>query len=759
MRIQLTVVLISLPVLIGAQPIEFLSIGAKDFAVLPSLPQAPTHQTTFQAHFAEALGADALTVTAMTDQDDGTAEFPIEANLQSQIGRITEGRLATDRRIVVFSGYANAQAGALFLMGADSKVEAPAAGLDLQGFMTGAAASLGKELLILDLVPAPGVDPEALSMAATRTVDAGKVPALVIVWKAPPDRASWDAVLAASGDAFVGGDLMFGGNGDGSVDAAEWARSTTGRLKALAVAELSSVSASGAESDFALVPSRLGELGAQRAELQGLLKQAEELGSGLDSKAAADILVKVEEQLVKGDSRELLRLAPLLATELADLKTRVDRVALLGEARRAVDEAMTLASFFEVGASDPSGFASANALLQSARALDGQPGQSEAAANALRVAGDRLALTTLAVARGRLKADLAPLEKGEWQVYAPQTAAKVFGLIEQASQKSPLEEVRAHREAIELVPAMKTEGFEGLMAMARPAMTPEEFATAEVYLATAAAIAPENTEPRLLLSTGRATLKFQPGQSVAGPAGMTFVYVPHGRFMMGSPASETGRDADEVQRSVTLSRGFFLTTTEITNAQWRAVMGDRLPSSTEGLRSDQHPVVGVTHDDCVAFCDALQKLTPGRIYRLPTEAEWEYACRAGSITAFSNDRTSLTPLEAAFYDPSTNLESAAVVATSGAPNKWGLHDMHGNVWEWCADWSAPYDLTVVVDPKGPESRPGSIDSSAKVARGGSWFDGPEMARSANRGEFIPVVGNAMIGFRVALDPDFATLNP
>jgi formylglycine-generating enzyme required for sulfatase activity len=222
------------------------------------------------------------------------------------------------------------------------------------------------------------------------------------------------------------------------------------------------------------------------------------------------------------------------------------------------------------------------------------------------------------------------------------------------------------------------------------------------------------------------------------PGGVTLklVRIPAGTFMMGSPVSEAGREGDEVQHEVTITKPFYMGIYEVTQAQWKAVMGTN-PSVVQG---DGLPVENMIWDDALEFCRKLSART-GRKVRLPTEAEWEYACRAGTATAFNIGETIST--DRANYGG--NPKKTTLVGSFG-PNAWGLHDMHGNVWEWCSDWYGEYPPGPVSDPIGPGN------GSNRILRGGTWFDNPGNCRSANRHK-----GNSgprkdySDGFRVALD--------
>jgi len=238
------------------------------------------------------------------------------------------------------------------------------------------------------------------------------------------------------------------------------------------------------------------------------------------------------------------------------------------------------------------------------------------------------------------------------------------------------------------------------------------------------------------------------GDAVTNSIGMKLVYIPAGSFMMGSPSTEEGRLRREgPQHQVRISEGFWMGQTEVTQGQYKSVMNAQPWSGKSGVQEDaNNPAVYVRWDDAVEFCRKLSQ-QEGKTYRLPTEAEWEYACRAGTTTRFSFGDSDSSLGDYAWcgsnaYDVD---EKYAHSVGQKRPNPWGLYDMHGNVWEWCNDWYAEgyNDESPRNDPTGPDM--GSI----RVCRGGSWLDVPRVCRSAFRHCNGPPWRGYNLGFRVA----------
>lgn len=267
---------------------------------------------------------------------------------------------------------------------------------------------------------------------------------------------------------------------------------------------------------------------------------------------------------------------------------------------------------------------------------------------------------------------------------------------------------------------------------------------------------------------------------------MRFTWCPPGTFLMGSPPEEVGRYDDEVQHRVMLTKGFYLGVHPVTQAQWRAVMG----SNPSWFKGDNLPVENVSWYDCQAFCKKL-----GGLVRLPTEAEWEYACRAGTTTVYHTGDDEEALSRAGWYYTNSGGQTRPVGELT--PNAWGLYDMHGNVWEWCADWHDEYSKEEVAKgPCGPFA--GSVEfyaaargtsslSSAalpaasasrlgltatagcvsvstrtdpvgpatgtrRVLRGGSWYYLARGSRAASRDSSAPADRNSFYGLRVAVLP-------
>ena len=268
----------------------------------------------------------------------------------------------------------------------------------------------------------------------------------------------------------------------------------------------------------------------------------------------------------------------------------------------------------------------------------------------------------------------------------------------------------------------------------------------------------------------------------ANSIGMKLRLIPKGTFTMGSPASEKGRSDHERPHEVTISRGFYMGVYEVTQEEYQKVMGTNPSYFQDGkdarfkkLDTSKHPVEEVTWTDANAFCSRLSELPEekkaGRVYRLPTESEWEYACRSGSQAAYEFGENEGSLRDAAWFGNNSGKNELDTddlkekrediggytlslmanycrtqIVGMKKPNAWGLYDMHGNVREWCLDGFTFYPYDAVTDPIGSEK------NEARVVRGGSYFDQANRCRSAYREGNSPTTRINTIGFRVALIP-------
>ncbi|MBN2283519.1 MAG: formylglycine-generating enzyme family protein [Deltaproteobacteria bacterium] len=235
--------------------------------------------------------------------------------------------------------------------------------------------------------------------------------------------------------------------------------------------------------------------------------------------------------------------------------------------------------------------------------------------------------------------------------------------------------------------------------------------------------------------------------SFINSVGMSFTLIKAGTFTMGSSLKEPGRTAAETSHTVRLTRPFYLQTTEVTQGQWKAVMG-RNPSYFKRC-GDECPVEQVSWNDTILFIEKLNEMEDTGRYRLPTEAEWEYACRARVRKTFYTgpcidtgqaNFNGLYPLEGC---PAGDYRNTSIPCGSYEPNPWGLYDMCGNVWEWCEDWYGDHPGDVQSDPEGAD------DGTQRVVKGGAWNSMGRQIRPASRMGVPPAGFTNYIGFRVA----------
>jgi formylglycine-generating enzyme required for sulfatase activity len=268
--------------------------------------------------------------------------------------------------------------------------------------------------------------------------------------------------------------------------------------------------------------------------------------------------------------------------------------------------------------------------------------------------------------------------------------------------------------------------------------------------------------------------KAHPDRSMTNSIGMKLVRIPPGEFLMGSPETEEGRYDNEKQHKVTLTRGFMMAATPVTQGQWKAIVGSTVAEQRDKANknfnfilvgeADDLPMYYVSWDEANEFCQKLSA-KEGRKYRLPTEAEWEYACRAGATGAYGgsgvldemgwyadnsgDERINSTDIwendKASYGKRVEDNHCHPHSVGQKKRNAFGLYDMHGNVGQWCSDYSGDYPAGAVTDPAGLEQ------GSSRVLRGGAWNGLPRVCRCANRNWFAPDSRYHGVGFRVCLD--------
>jgi formylglycine-generating enzyme required for sulfatase activity len=308
----------------------------------------------------------------------------------------------------------------------------------------------------------------------------------------------------------------------------------------------------------------------------------------------------------------------------------------------------------------------------------------------------------------------------------------------------------------ETVLELDSDNAEGLRMQAAAKAAMEKAAAEKVAAENAAAenaAAAEKVAAENAAAVERAAILA--GALITNTIGMTLNKIPAGTFMMGSPGSETGRGDDETQHEVTISKAFYMQTTEVTRGQWTAVMGTEpwkgvVPFLGNVKKGTNYPACYVSREDAVAYCKKLSE-KEGKTYRLPTEAEWEYACRAGTETAWSFGDDEKVLGDYAWYDKNAKDigEGYAHQVGRKKPNAFGLYDMHGNVSEWCHDYYGEdyYKQSSEKDPTGLSS------GSSRVLRGGTWRLNSGFTRSAFRYRFGADTRNFSNGFRLVRELD------
>ena len=347
--------------------------------------------------------------------------------------------------------------------------------------------------------------------------------------------------------------------------------------------------------------------------------------------------------------------------------------------------------------------------------------------------------------------------------------------VEQALEEEPVERLASALDGLSLLENVEREIYE-VLAKPRRTAGPQAVTSldsASSYVrdtnerqssGTTAHAESEQRETEVAPVLKKAEIERTAGETqivdLGGGVRLELVWCPPGTFTMGSPRNEQGRNEDEVPHEVTLSKGFWMGKHEVTQAQqWKALTGwDTSCFKRKNLfgfggdTKPSHPVESVSWHDCQTFIQKLNARVSGGGFRLPTEAEWEYACRAGTTTAFHYgndfDATMANFNGGGPYGNGGKGEYRRTTMPVGSfqPNAWGLYDMHGNVWEWCQDWYGDYPTGSVTDPTGPYS------GSFRVLRGGSWLFFDRFCRSANRYRFDPGLRYINVGLRLARDP-------
>lgn len=241
----------------------------------------------------------------------------------------------------------------------------------------------------------------------------------------------------------------------------------------------------------------------------------------------------------------------------------------------------------------------------------------------------------------------------------------------------------------------------------------------------------------------------EPAKEITNSLGMKLLLIPKGTFTMGSPAAEKERFDNEFEHRVTIGHDYYLGVHEVTQAQYQMVLGEnpsRFQGDTVEGDTSSHPVESVSWDDAVEFCRRFsarpEERSAGRVYRLPTEAEWEYACRAGNAAAFCFGDEEAGVGEHGWSAENSQHQTHPIAQKK--PNRWGLYDMHGNVWEWCSDRFGDYPKGAVTDPHGAAK---GID---RVVRGGCWVNLAMDCRSASRRRYAPTLRDGYFGLRLAM---------
>lgn len=743
-----------------------LLVGFKDFASFGSLPAAVEDMGAATAGIGAAAQLRKADLITMSDSDDGTPLFPIAANLRGRVTDLAQRVTPEDRLLFFLSGRVHVGAGKAYLVPADGDPLDPSTLMSLRLVGETLANSPAKtRLMFLSIWDAKA---EELAEPLQKAMEGLDVTLIAAVSPAR-EAASGAAKTRLSTFLFLealkgGGDAAFAGNQDGVISLHELAvgvqKATAAQVESKPETALRVVLA----NESAKHPFLLAEAVASVTEVGALWKKVNDLEKhpGVAELFAKAVPVHKEAQefLTKGYFTAAVGKFDQLKGH-CDALLKADRIRKTALRLKAeVAEAAKKAEQLDATEGAPMLYAAALADMQKGTPLHAA-NRFDEAVTAWTNAKSNFLKACYQTVKQRLDDRIDAKDREALDAYGGQEWIKVAITLTDADRHAAEGDYGAavdpYVQALKAVEIAAPKTAAKLFETARRFDSPDKYSTALVFIDQLQRIVPGHAESLALRDRIRANYRFKPGQTITNGHKIPFVYVPAGEFVMGSPEGEVGRDADEVQHKVRISKGFFLAVTEITHGQWTAVMGKDYvppqgvhPSDRDAkFTGDEFPKSTVTWREAILFCEKLQEQQPGIGYRLPTEAEWEYACRAGAQSPFNNGKAFITSVEANVFDPVAEQEGPRAVMSMKGTNKWGVRNMHGNLWEWCADWYAPYRTDgVQVDPQGPKKGVG--DPPKRVVRGGSWFDDANMARSANRWDYLPAVSSPYIGFRIVL---------
>ena len=343
---------------------------------------------------------------------------------------------------------------------------------------------------------------------------------------------------------------------------------------------------------------------------------------------------------------------------------------------------------------------------------------------------------------GRDEKLLAKYAQAEWDV-AKKKGADAEAKLKAGDTKGAIvayrEAAKAYSDAIALSKVKDNAAKAGPL-VDRLNLTKDKFVAQELLAQAEILMASDPQMPALREKVKAMPLPKETTLQIAPKVTLKLVLIPAGKFNMGSPDGEKDRSTDEgPQHEVTISKPFYMAATELTQEQFGVFMWPNPSSFVDPTR----PLDQVSYDDAIEYCKKATAKT-GKTFRLPTEAEWEYACRAGGKTRFDYGDDDSVLADHAWYKE--NGDSKTQPVGQKKANAWGLYDMHGNVWEWCADYHGDYDAKANnTDPQGPAT------GTSRLLRGGSWRCDPRLCRSAYRFINTPDLRCTDFGFRVIVE--------